>query len=107
MLGVGALMILYVGAAVLGLVSSSARHYSTFMLFVMIMLIVQWTSSVFLYGYFRRKLTTAERSAFFVAVMLGYTALMRSEPLYTYLALGSTAALAAWLWARSARLAWT
>ena len=33
---VGVLMILYVGMAVFGLVSSSARHYSTFVLFVMI-----------------------------------------------------------------------
>ena len=33
---VGMLMILYVGIAVFGLVSSSARHYSTFVLFVMI-----------------------------------------------------------------------
>jgi len=37
MLVVGALMVLYVGCAVFGLVSSSARHYSAFMLFVMIM----------------------------------------------------------------------
>ena len=33
---VGMLMILYVGIAVFGLVSSSARHYSTFVLLVMI-----------------------------------------------------------------------
>ena len=33
---VGALMILYVGIAVFGMVSSSARHYATFVLFVMI-----------------------------------------------------------------------
>src|SRR5258706_15773872 len=37
MLFVGVLMILYVGFAVLGLVSSSARHYATFVLFVMVM----------------------------------------------------------------------
>jgi hypothetical protein len=37
MLGVGALMVLYVGIAVFGLVPSSARHYSAFLLFVMVM----------------------------------------------------------------------
>ena len=37
MLFVGVLMVLYIGIAVLGLVSSSARHYAAFMLFVMIM----------------------------------------------------------------------
>ena len=37
MLVVGVLMVLYVGTAVFGLISSSARHYAAFMLFVMIM----------------------------------------------------------------------
>src|SRR5688500_9099952 len=37
MLVVGAMMIAYVGIAVLGLVSSSARHYAAFVLFVMVM----------------------------------------------------------------------
>ena len=37
MLVVGVLMVLYVGTAVLGLISSSARHYAAFVLFVMIM----------------------------------------------------------------------
>src|ERR1043165_1014370 len=36
-LGVGVLMILYVGFAVFGFVSSSARHYAAFVLFVMVM----------------------------------------------------------------------
>jgi TRAP transporter 4TM/12TM fusion protein len=62
-------------------------------------LVVQWTSSIFLYGYFRRSLTAAERFASFVVVMLGYTAIMRSEAVYTYLALGSTIGLMAWVWA--------
>jgi TRAP transporter 4TM/12TM fusion protein len=62
-------------------------------------LIVQWTSSIFLYGYFRRSLTAVERFASFVVVMLGYTAIMRPEAVYTYLALGLTAALMAWVWA--------
>src|SRR5574341_1085335 len=34
-------------------------------------LVVQWTSSIFLYGYFRRKLTAIERGASFIAVLLG------------------------------------
>ena len=60
-------------------------------------LLVQAISSIFLYGYFRRSLNAAERFASFVVVMLGYTAIMRPEALYTYLALGSMAALIAWI----------
>ena len=37
MLVVGALMVVYIGIAVFGLISSSAKHYAIFMLFVMIM----------------------------------------------------------------------
>ena len=65
-------------------------------------LIVQWTSSIFLYGYFRRKLTPIERHGFLVAVLLGYTAIMRPEAHYTYLALGLTIVLMAWVRARPA-----
>jgi TRAP-type uncharacterized transport system fused permease subunit len=61
-------------------------------------LLVQAMSSIFLYGYFRRSLSAAERFASFVVVMLGYTAIMRPEVLYTYLALGSMAALVGWIW---------
>jgi TRAP transporter 4TM/12TM fusion protein len=61
-------------------------------------LIVQWTSSVFLYGYFKRSLGPIERFLAFVVVLLGYTAIMRPEPLWTYLALGATAGLMAWVW---------
>ena len=61
-------------------------------------LIIQLTSSIFLYGFFRRVLGPVERFVSFVVVMLGYTALMRPEPLYTYVALGSTVALLAWAW---------
>ena len=66
-------------------------------------LVVQWTSSIFLYGYFRRRFTWPERLASFVIVLLGYTAMMRPEALYTYLALGSTLGLMAWVWMRPAR----
>jgi TRAP transporter 4TM/12TM fusion protein len=62
-------------------------------------LLVQWTSSVFLYGYFRRSLSAVERFACFIVVMLGYTAIMRPETVYTYVALGATAAFVAWIWA--------
>jgi TRAP-type uncharacterized transport system fused permease subunit len=67
-------------------------------------LIVQWTSSMFLYGYFRRTFTAVERLVSFVVVMLGYTAIMRPELLYTYLALGSTAGFMTWIWLRPARV---
>jgi TRAP-type uncharacterized transport system fused permease subunit len=67
-------------------------------------LIVQWTSSIFLYGYFRRGFNAIERLAAFVVVLLGYTAIMRHEAVWTYLALGSTAGLMAWVWLRPARV---
>ncbi|HEX6317521.1 MAG TPA: TRAP transporter fused permease subunit [Burkholderiales bacterium] len=62
-------------------------------------LVVQAISSIFLYGYFRRRLTVPERFASFVVVMLGYTALMNREPIYTYVAAASAVALLAWVWA--------
>jgi TRAP-type uncharacterized transport system fused permease subunit len=65
-------------------------------------LIVQWTSSIYLYGYFRRELTAIERHAFLLSVLLGYTAIMRPEIVYTYLAYGLTIALMAWVWLRPA-----
>ena len=61
-------------------------------------LIIQLTSSIFLYGYFRRSLSFFERFASFVVVLLGYTAMVRPEQVYTYLALGLTAALLGWVW---------
>jgi TRAP-type uncharacterized transport system fused permease subunit len=66
-------------------------------------LAVQWTSSVFLYGHFKRTLTRLERHGFLAAVLLGYTAIMRPEALYTYLAYGLTVGLMAWVWLRPAR----
>ncbi len=75
-------------------------NFSLKMLWAVVeVLIVQWTSSVFLYGYFRRTLSPLERFASFLVVLLGYTAIMRSEPVYTYVALGATAGLIAWVWA--------
>lgn len=68
-------------------------------------LVVQWTSSIFLYGYFLRSLTALERGGFGVVVLLGYTAIMRPEHVYTYLAYGLTAALMAWVWLVPARQA--
>ena len=67
-------------------------------------LIVQATSSIYLYGYFRRELTTIERYGFALAVLLGYTAIMRPEVSYTYLAYGLTIGLIAWVWLRPARV---
>jgi len=67
-------------------------------------LIVQWTSSMWLYGYFRRTFTFLERVVSFGVVMLGYTAIMRPETLYTFLALGSTIGFMAWIWLRPARI---
>jgi TRAP transporter 4TM/12TM fusion protein len=65
-------------------------------------LLVQWTSSVFLYGYFMRRLGGLENAGFLVVVLLGYTAIMRAETMYTYLACGTTAAMVAWVMLRRA-----
>ena len=65
-------------------------------------LVVQGTSSIFLYGYFRRRLGRVENLGFLGAVLLGYTAIMRPEPMYTYFAYGLTAALMAWVALRPA-----
>lgn len=62
-------------------------------------LVVQTISSIFLYGHFSRSLTAPERLASFIVVMLGYTALMNREPIYTYVAAASAVALLAWVWA--------
>jgi TRAP-type uncharacterized transport system fused permease subunit len=68
-------------------------------------LVVQVTSSVFLYGFFARPLGRVERGGFLAAVLLGYAAIMRPEAVYTYLALGLTAALMAWAAFRPGRAA--
>jgi TRAP transporter 4TM/12TM fusion protein len=60
-------------------------------------LVVQWTTSVFLYGYFTRRLGRYENWGFLAAVLLGYTAIMRPETMYTYLAFGTAAAMVAWV----------
>jgi hypothetical protein len=60
---------------------------------VMEVLVVQLTTTVFLYGYFVRRLGWMENAGFLAAVLLGYTAIMRPEPLWTWIALGVTAAM--------------
>lgn len=61
-------------------------------------IVVQLMSSIFLYGYFRRSLNVVERFVSFIVVLLGYTAIMRPDTMYTYVALGSTAVFLAWVW---------
>ena len=60
-------------------------------------LVVQWTSSIFLYAYFTRRLGRLENLGFLAAVLLGYAAIMQPESAYTYLALGATAAMMSWV----------
>ena len=56
-------------------------------------LLIQWTSSVALYGYFRRALTPAESVFFGVVTVVGYWAMI-TEALYsTFVFLGATAAV--------------
>ena len=68
-------------------------------------LVVQWTSSIYLYGYFLRPLTRLENAGFLATVLLGYTAIMRSEAVWSYLAWSATAAMMAWIALRSTVLA--
>lgn len=63
-------------------------------------LLVQWTTSVFLYGWFTRRLGRFENAGFLAAVLLGYTAIMRPETMYTYLACATAAAMVAWVMLR-------
>jgi TRAP transporter 4TM/12TM fusion protein len=65
-------------------------------------LVVQWTSSVFLYGYFTRRLGALEKAGFLAAVLLGYAAIMRAETVYTYLAYGVTVTMVLWVLLRTA-----
>jgi TRAP transporter 4TM/12TM fusion protein len=65
---------------------------------VMEVLVIQWTSSIYLYGYFKRELNAYERYGFLAAVMLGYTSMMRPEVVYTVLAYVLTIALMTWVW---------
>ena len=67
-------------------------------------IVVQFTSSIFLYGFFRRPFSGFERFLALIVVGLGYTAIMRPEPAWTYAALGSTLALVALIWLRPARV---
>ncbi|MGH2830492.1 MAG: hypothetical protein ACREU7_11995, partial [Burkholderiales bacterium] len=56
-------------------------------------LLIQWTSSIALYGYFRRALTPVESALFGVVTVVGYWAMI-TEPLYsTFVFLGATAAV--------------
>ncbi len=66
-------------------------------------LLIQWTSSIALYGYFRRVLTPIESALFGVATLIGYWAMI-SEPVYSTLAfLGATAAVMLGVGVRTAR----
>lgn len=70
----------------------------TMVLAVMEVLVIQWTSSIYLYSFFRRKLNAFERYGFLAAVLLGYTSMMRPEVIYTILAYLLTIGLMAWVW---------
>jgi TRAP transporter 4TM/12TM fusion protein len=56
-------------------------------------LLIQWTSSIALYGYFRRALAPVESAFFGVVTLIGYWAMI-TEPVYSTLVfLGATAAV--------------
>jgi TRAP-type uncharacterized transport system fused permease subunit len=56
-------------------------------------LLIQWTSSIALYGYFRRSLTHVESAFFGAATALGYWAMITEAPSSTLVFLGATAAV--------------
>jgi len=61
-------------------------------------MLVQWVSSIFLYGYFRRRLTMVERCACGIVVLVGYAGLTTTDLTYTYVSLAATATFMAWIW---------
>ncbi len=56
-------------------------------------LLIQWTSSIALYGYFRRTLTRVESAFFGVVTVLGYWAMITEAFYSTFVFLGATAAV--------------
>ena len=56
-------------------------------------LLIQWTSSIALFGYFRRTLTTMERSLFGALTALGYWAMVTEALHSTFIFAGAVAAL--------------
>jgi TRAP transporter 4TM/12TM fusion protein len=56
-------------------------------------LLIQWTSSIAFYGYFRRALTHVESALFGAVTALGYWAMITEAPSSTVVFLGATAAV--------------
>jgi TRAP transporter 4TM/12TM fusion protein len=56
-------------------------------------LLIQWTSSITLYGYFRRTLTPVESALFGAVTVLGYWAMITEAPQSTLVFLAATAAV--------------
>ncbi|MFZ5555678.1 MAG: TRAP transporter permease [Pseudomonadota bacterium] len=64
-------------------------------------LLIQWTSSVWLYGYFLRHLSTLERTGFMLTTFVGYAAMINRSPnTFTYILLGMTALMMVIIWLR-------
>jgi TRAP transporter 4TM/12TM fusion protein len=59
--------------------------------------LVQWNASVALYGFFRRRLTLAERSAFAVACALSVVYLVRPELRFLLISLAASAGAVLWI----------
>jgi len=56
-------------------------------------LLIQWTSSIALFGHFRRTLTGAERALFYALTILGYWAMITEAIHSTFIFAGAAAAL--------------
>jgi TRAP transporter 4TM/12TM fusion protein len=71
---------------------------------VLEILLIQWTSSIALYGYFRRTLTPVESALFGAVTVLGYWAMITEAPQSTFVFLAATAAVMLGVGVRAARL---
>jgi TRAP transporter 4TM/12TM fusion protein len=67
-------------------------------------LLIQWTSSIALYGYFRRTLMPVESALFGALTGLGYWAMITEAPQSTFVFLAATAAVMLGVGVRAARL---
>jgi TRAP transporter 4TM/12TM fusion protein len=56
-------------------------------------LLIQWTTSIALFGYFRRTLATSERVLFYALTILGYWAMITEAIHSTFIFVGAAAAL--------------
>jgi len=76
-------------------------HVSVAMLIGIVeILLIQWTTSIAIYGHFRRDLSVLERWAFWAATLAGFWAMTTAPVMNTVIFLAAVAAIMAWVWLR-------